>query len=325
MIIVRTPMRVSLFGGGTDFKEFYEVTDGEVVSFTIDKSMYVTVSKKFDGKLHLRYSKTEIGQIPEDLKHDIVRECLKYVGIKSGIEIVTISDVPSIGTGLGSSGALTVGLLKALFTYVGKSVTSEELAEAACEIELVKLGAHIGKQDQYASACGGFNHFIFTKNGTVIRKLLSDSLIGSISENIRLFYVPNGRKSSSILKIYKSEIKNNIELLKSHKALVTTFLAKSIIGELTISSLGDLLNKCWELKKSTYPASNEIVDKATNIALRNGGIGAKNCGAGQGGFLLVVTESNGGDLDKIMEKEGFKKLSFKYFPRGSEVIYKSNE
>jgi len=322
MIIVRTPLRVSLFGGGTDFKEFYSRELGEVISFTIDKSIYVTVNKKFDGKVHLRYSKTEVCSDAQELKHDLVRECLKYVGITSGIEIVTVSDVPAIGTGLGSSSCLTVGLLKALFAYVKKDISNAEIAEIACEIEIDRLGAKIGKQDQYACALGGLNYLLFNKDGRVEKKLLCEGCIGSILDNLFLFYIPTGRKSSSILKIHNRNIKDNMKILELHKAFVNIFLTKYAIAELTLEGIGDLLNKSWEIKKKTSPATNDVVEQAMLLVKEHGGLGAKVCGAGGGGFLLAVSNKEE-QLTTVMEQNGFRRLDFKYFPRGSEIIYRS--
>ena len=274
--------------------------------------------------MHLRYSKTEKCELADDLKHDIVRECLKYIGIKSGVEIVTISDVPSVGTGLGSSGALTVGLLKSLFAFVKKDISNAEIAEIACEIEIDRLGARIGKQDQYCSALGGFHKLVFGKDGKVERTILCEGCLGSIMNNLLLFYIPNGRKSSKILRVYDRNIKNNMDVLRLHKAFVELFLAKYTVAEVTIDTLGDLLNKSWELKKKTSPATNEVVEKAVKIVDENGGKGRKVCGAGQGGFMLVVSDKID-QLTTAMESNGFKRLEFKYFPRGSEIIYRSEE
>jgi len=328
MLISRTPLRVSLFGGGTDFEDYYKVNGGEVVSLAIEKSIFVTVNKRFDGKLHLRYSKTEEVLGYQDLKHDIVKECLKYVGIQSGIEIVTISDVPSIGTGLGSSGALTVGLLKALYAYVGIDVDNRRLADIACEIEIDKLGAHIGKQDQYVCALGGTKHIKFNKDGSIGTIDLWEDYgkeIERLLENSLLFYIPNGRKSSKILKVYKKSIEENRKVIDLHKSLVQEFLGDLRKYQISVEKFGMMLNQAWRIKKESSPATNEIVEKAFSVAMGSGAIGGKLCGAGGGGFMLVVVYSK--DKQRVidaMDKEGFKSCNIGVSHIGSEIIYRSS-
>lgn len=325
MIIVRTPFRVSICGGGTDFKEYYQVTDGETISFTIDKSIYVTVAEKFDGRLHLRYSRTEDVEGVDDLRHSIVKECLKFVGIDRGIEITIISDIPSIGTGLGSSGALTVGLLNALNEYLGVNRLAKDLARDACEIEIGRLCSPIGRQDQWAVALGGFRHYIFKSNGLIESEDLYNgdrkNLFDKLLNGMLLFYVPNGRKSSKILKVYRNDIKKNRELLNLHKSLVGFLMEKLDKGEIVLRVLGEMLTKAWEIKKKSSPASNEILDKVFEIMKVNGGLGGKVCGAGQGGFVLMITEERD-KLISAMEKEGFRNLSFNFWNKGSEIIYR---
>ncbi|MDD5646592.1 MAG: GHMP kinase, partial [Candidatus Bipolaricaulis sp.] len=167
MIISRTPLRISFAGGGTDIPAFYRDHEGAVVSTAIDKSIYLFVNPKFDRRIRVSYSITEVVDSVDELRHELVRESLKAVGIRAGIEIASISDVPAHGTGLGSSSAYTVGLLNALWAYQGKTVPAERLAREACEIEIERCGKPIGKQDQYIAAFGGMQFIRFQSNGQV--------------------------------------------------------------------------------------------------------------------------------------------------------------
>jgi len=326
MIISRTPLRVSLFGGGTDFEKYYKVNGGEVVSFAIDKSIYVAVNKRFDGRLHLRYSKTELVPRVAELNHDLIKECLKYMEIKSGIELVISSDVPSVGTGLGSSGSLTVGTLAALFAYKDVAVSNLELADIACKIEIEKLGAPIGKQDQYACAIGGFNHILFHKDGMIEVVDLCEkygSLIGKILSALRLFYVPAGRKSAKVLKVYSRNIDKNRTKIDINRSLVSAFLDKLKMHVVRPEDLGILLNKAWKIKKENSPASTELIEKAFEVGNNHGLLGGKICGAGAGGFMLAISEvASSGGLIEAMEEAGFKNTEYKLWHTGSEIIYR---
>lgn len=330
MIISRTPFRLSLFGGGTDLEEYYKEGKGEVISLSLEESLYVTVNKRFDGKIHLRYSQTELGSTPEELKHDIVRECLKLSGIKRGVEIVTISDIPSVGTGLGSSSALTVGLLNALFAVRGLRVPSKDLAEMACEIEIGKLKHPIGKQDQYATAYGGFNHITFNKDGSVKVEDLYDGwgtgrqqLLNELINSLALFYIPNGRRTAKILNKYKAGIQKNRGLLDKHLALVHRFLDALDKGVISNGEVGRGLSVAWAIKKESSPATNGLVDSAISSVISGGAYGAKMCGAGQGGFMVGVVERGLLPfLEKLMTEKGFVYLPCKFYSKGSSIIYR---
>ncbi len=324
MIITRTPLRISLFGGGSDFKEYYKYKDGEVVSFAIDKYIYVQVNKKFDGRLHLRYSKTELVDTPDELKHDIVRECLKAMGVSGGVEVVISSDVPSVGTGLGSSSALTVGLLKALAGYVGgKDYNNLFIAEVACHIEIDLVGSPIGKQDQYICALGGFNHIIFHDDGIVKSIPLYDlykERIDEILSSLVLFYVSNGSSSLEIHKEHRVRLNQDISRMDYNVGLVSKFLSMLDDSYYNAKKIGEMLTQGWLIKKDNSLVSNRTVEDAFLVANRNGSLGGKICGSGSGGFMLLV---KGDDvLIKAMKKVGYKKTDFKLSETGSQIIFK---
>ncbi len=325
MIISKTPLRISLVGGGTDFEAYYKKRPGEVISFAIDKSIYVAINKRFDGRLHLRYSKTEVGDTPDDLKHDIVRECLKTMEIKGGVEIVITSDVPSVGTGLGSSSALTVGLLNALGTYVGANLENECLAEMACQIEIEKVKSPIGKQDQYACALGNFNYIRFDENGSVYCVCLYRSykeIIDQLLGYLVLFYIPQSRDSSEILEKFSHSINDNRIILDNNIGLVGKFLSYLRSGIFTAEELGGILNTSWQIKRDCSSASNEIVELAFTVAEAGGFLGGKICGAGGGGFMILVDDNKGDKLVRTMEESGFKHTSFRLNEQGTHIIYR---
>jgi len=208
MIVVRTPLRISFVGGGSDLKSFYEKQDGMVISSAIDKYVYVIVKERFDDLIYINYSKKEIVENVDDIKHDLVREAMKMTGVVKGVEVTTLSDIPSEGSGLGSSSSITVALLHALYAYSNELVTAERLASEACKIEIDILKKPIGKQDQYAAAYGGINQFIFHKDGSVERipiKLDNDFFL-KFSSSLLLYWTGMTRNSAEIL----SEQKKNL-------------------------------------------------------------------------------------------------------------------
>jgi D-glycero-alpha-D-manno-heptose-7-phosphate kinase len=278
MIIVQTPLRVSFLGGGTDFPDFYEKCGGAVLTTAINKYIYVIVKPRFDSNVRLTYTKAELKKNSNSLKHDIVRECLRHVGITHGIEVITIGDVPS-GSGLGSSSAVTVGVLKALYAYIGHETSAKQLAEEACYIEREILCKPIGVQDQYIAAYGGFRMLEFTKNGVVSRKYP----IGKLFDHLLMFFTGITRDSAEILGVQSERIKKNREILKEMAGLVYK------ANWYEDGNFGQLLGENWRLKKKLAGVSNFAIDEWYQKAMNAGATGGKILGAGGGGFLLFYS------------------------------------
>jgi D-glycero-alpha-D-manno-heptose-7-phosphate kinase len=319
MIISKTPFRVSFAGGISDIKDYYKNDYGAVTSTTIDKYIYITVNKKFDQKIRVSYSQTEIVDNVEDIIHPLVRESLKLTGLDGGIEITSIGDIPS-GTGLGSSSAFTVGLLNALYAFKGEHKGAEDLAKKACQIEIDILKEPIGKQDQYATAYGGLNHIRFNKDETVFvnpiicKKQTKDSL----DKNLLMFYVGGERKASTILKESKKNMDDNILYVDKIRTL-SEDIAKSLRKN-DLNNFGELLHNGWTYKKKTGKVSNKKIDEIYDKAINAGAVGGKILGAGGKGFLLLYCEEkNQQTLRK--ELKGLKELDFKLEPQGSKIIY----
>jgi len=320
MIITKTPLRISFTGGGTDICDYYKHGHGAVVSVTIDKYIYITVNKKFDDSIRVSYSKTEIVNNVEDLQHDIVRECLKMVGIKNGIEITSIADVPA-GTGLGSSSAFTVGLLNALFTYTGYTPSATELAEKACEIEIDILKGPIGKQDQYAAAFGGINYFQFNKDETVDRHkiVLSASDQKKMNRKLMMFYTGITRSANSILSEQKKETNLKLEALNFMCAQAKK-METSLIEDGFTESIAKELHDGWEKKKSiTSTISTGPINDLYETAIKAGALGGKLLGAGGGGFLLFYCDEE--KQQNVRDAINKWELDFNVSLYGSRVVY----
>jgi len=328
MLIVKTPLRISFAGGGSDLKTYYSKKPGEVVSATINKYIYVIIKKRFDQKIYINYSKKECVSNVNQIKHDLVREAMVKTGVLNGVEITTLADIPSSGSGLGSSSAVTVGLLHALYSYKNELVSSERLAREACEIEIDILNNPIGKQDQYAVAFGGINNFIFNKNGSVTRKpiKIDDNLSSKFSSSLFLYYTGISRSSKSILKDQKKATnrKDKFKVMTDMVNLVEQFIESISNGD--IKNCGSLLDKNWELKKQMASGiTNQKINEFYNFSQRAGAIGGKISGAGGGGFLLVIVpRDKQNNFFSKMSK--YRELPFNIEPRGSSVIfdYRSN-
>ena len=293
MIISRTPVRVSFCGGGTDVDWYSKSSEngGMVTSLTIDRYIHVTVNRRFDDRIRVSYSKLEIVDNFEDIEHELVRESMRITGVTSGVEITTIADIPSRGTGLGSSSAVTVGLLNALHCFAGRDVPASQLAAEACEIEINILGQPIGRQDQYAAAYGGMNSIIFQPDGEVIVEPIeiSDDLKSNISDEFTLIFTGQIRSASKVLSNFEEDGKstiNNLLRIREQASEAREFLSS---GNLT--KLGTLLNEAWMMKRGiSQNVSNEIIDEMYNRIMSNGANGAKLLGAGGGGFFLIHGE-----------------------------------
>jgi D-glycero-alpha-D-manno-heptose-7-phosphate kinase len=290
VIITRTPLRISFAGGGTDLPSFYEAYDGgAVVSAAIDKYVHVIVNEKFDRSIRVAYSRTENVDRLDDLQHGLVREAMRSTGVSEALEIHTIADIPSEGTGLGSSSSLTVGLLQALYAHRGMLKDPAELARDACRIEIETLGGTQGKQDDYIAAFGGVQHFEFHADGSVRSTPipLSSPDRESLSDHLSLFYTGITRKAEGILKDQSSRTRDNKDALLRMRDLAGE--GRSAIVRRDWEGLGRVLEEGWQLKRGLSAAiSNPEIDRLFAAAKAAGAYGGKITGAGGGGFLLLV-------------------------------------
>lgn len=288
MIITQTPLRISLLGGGTDFRDFYAREGGCVLSSAIDKCVFVVLKERFDDKIYVNYSRKEIVDDVGHLQHELVREAMRLTGVSKGIEITTLADIPSEGTGLGSSSSVTVGLVHALYTYQGIIKPAEEIAREACQIEIDICGKPIGKQDQYIAAYGGLRFIRFHPEEKVDVELvlLDDELRRELGRHLMLFYTNTTRKSDTVLSEQKANINRHLETLRRMKDM--TLDARKCILQGDFDAFGELLHKSWECKKQLASnISNSEIDGVYEMARRAGAIGGKITGAGGGGFLLL--------------------------------------
>jgi len=289
MIISRTPVRVSFCGGGTDVDWFAESepNGGRVTSFALSRHIHVTVNARFDDRVRVSYSKMEIVDDFEELEHELVREAMRLTGVTSGIEITTIADIPSRGTGLGSSSTVTVGLLNALHRFAGREVSAAQLADEACRIEIDVLGQPIGRQDQYAAAFGGINSISFTGEGVDVEPLdLSDDVLARLESEFTLVFTGMSRRASSVLSESPEDESDRLARLRTIRTQADEARAHLECGDL--SGLGELLEVAWQAKRGiTASVSNEELDALHDRLLNLGASGAKLLGAGGGGFFLV--------------------------------------
>jgi D-glycero-alpha-D-manno-heptose-7-phosphate kinase len=289
MIITQTPLRIGLLGGGTDLPSYYTEHGGRVLNCAIDKYIYVIVKERFDDEIYVNYSKKEIVSGVDDLEHELVREAMRMTGVAKGVEITTLADIPSAGSGLGSSSAVTVGLLNALFAYQGRQVTAEELAESACTIEIERCGKPIGKQDQYIAAFGGIRDMRFGPGDEVVAEELGMSTAGrrALQHQIMLFYTGITRSANSILAEQNANIAATLHQLHLLRDLAGFAVDRLQSGD--VDAIGAAVRESWEAKrKLASGVSNGRIDAAVSRALEAGASGAKLTGAGGGGFLLVI-------------------------------------
>ncbi len=289
MIIVQTPLRVSLFGGGTDFPSFFMNEGGGcVLSSAIDKYIYVTIKQRFDNKIRVGYTTTEMVDTVDEIQHELIREALRKTGITSGVEITTMGDIPSAGTGLGSSSTVTVGSLNAMYSFLGEIVPAERLAQEACEIEIDILDKPIGVQDQYIASYGGFRLLEFEPDGRISSQKidLEPRLKRQLDDNLLLFFTGMTRQSKKILNEQENNTLRNQEILCEMKRMAYTVRNELIEGRLDI--IGTMLHESWQMKKQlASQISNGTIDSIYQAARNAGAIGGKITGAGGGGFLLL--------------------------------------
>jgi len=327
MIIARSPLRITLGGGGTDLPSYYRDHEGFLVSAAIDKYVYVTVTRPFTEGIYLKYSHLEHVDQILDVKHPIIRESLQMLGFNTPqVEITTLADIPA-GTGLGSSGSFTTALLKALYTHRRRHLHQEELAELACHIEIDRLGEPIGKQDQYIAAVGGVTCFTFHKDDKVSARPLGVSMdtMFDLEDNLLLFFTGFSRSAGGILKDqqvksqqHDAEMLNNLHYVKelgyrSRDALLG--------GNTTL--FGELMHEHWEHKKRRSGGmSNPKIDEWYELGMRNGAVGGKLVGAGGGGFLMFLAKDRN-KLRHAMASAGLEEVRFRFDFEGTKVVLAS--
>jgi len=321
MIITRTPLRVGLVGGGTDLPDYYREHGGRVLNAAIDKYVYVVVKQRFDDDIYVNYSSKEIVSRVEDLQHELVREALHMAGIRGGVEITTLSDIPSSGgSGLGSSSAVTVGLLQALFTYQGRQLTAEELADRACAIEIDRCRKPIGKQDQYAAAYGGVCDIRFGPGDRVVvdQLALTPQVRRKVQEELLLFFTGVTRSANSILSEQTANIADRLPQLHQLRDLAGE--AANGLRDGDVDALGVAMNKSWAAKRELASGvSTSQIDEAVEAAISAGATGVKVTGAGGGGFLLVVCPLE--NQRRVREQLAhLRELPISIEPFGSRVI-----
>jgi D-glycero-alpha-D-manno-heptose-7-phosphate kinase len=324
MILTRSPLRISLGGGGTDLPSYSSVHGGYVISAAINKYVYVAVNRPFAPGISLKYSSIENQKEIEQIAHPIIKEALKLFNLRTPqIEISTVADIPS-GTGLGSSGSFTTALLKALFTHYKYPIHGNKIAELACEIEIEKLKEPIGKQDQYIATHGGITSMQFNRDNSVeVKPLpLSPSTIFDLEDNLLLFYTGKVRSASSMLldqheRSMRSEgqIKDNLDQIKEIGKQIACALEKNNPRE-----FGTLMNDHWQLKRIRSDGMTNIdFDEWYELGRANGALGGKIVGAGGGGFLMFYTEDSQ-SLRTAMSKVGLEELRFKFDFEGTKVV-----
>ena len=326
MLITRTPFRVSFCGGGSDIHSFYEKNGGCVISTSIDKYMYITIHPTFRDKgLILKYSHIEEADHYDKVDHKIFKECLSQFNQK-GVEISSVADIPA-GTGLGSSSTFTVGLLHTLYAYNNKSITKEQLAKEACEVELERLKEPIGKQDQYAAAFGGLNYMSFNPGGTVSVEpiKMEKSSYKKMEDNLLMFYTGDVRSASAIL---KEQTRNISHGDKENSMLKMCEITKKLRVELeknNIDYIGEALHENWILKKTLASSiSNPYIDRWYSAALSRGALGGKLLGAGGGGFLLFYVPKHCQTSVRRALKD-LDEIKFGFDWQGTKLVYESSE
>jgi D-glycero-alpha-D-manno-heptose-7-phosphate kinase len=323
MIIARSPLRISLGGGGTDLPSYYRRHGGLVLAAAIDRYVYITVHTTFVKDIIVKYSRLERVASVAEIQHPIIREALTLLGLGESLEITSMADIPA-GTGLGSSGSFTTALLKALHTYRRHPVLAQDLAQQACDIEINRLGEPVGKQDQYISAFGGLMCFEFAPDGTVAAAPLridSETLF-NLEDNLLLFFTGYSRSAGAILKEQDDRSRQDDRAMLENLHYIKSIGARS--GELLekgdLVAFGEAMNEHWQHKKQRAgQMTNPDIDRWYDLALKNGAVGGKLVGAGGGGFLIFYATDKT-RLRHVLRAEGLQEIRFRFDFEGAKVI-----
>jgi D-glycero-alpha-D-manno-heptose-7-phosphate kinase len=323
MIISKTPLRVSFVGGGTDLPVFCDVHGGAVVSTSIDKWIHVVVAPRFEGDLRVSYSRTEIVPSAESVEHELVREALRRTGLPRGLDVVTLADVPSHGTGLGSSSAVTAGLLNALYAYQSMYRSPASLAAEASEIEIDVLGKPIGRQDQYAASFGGFNLIEFLPRGGGVRVepvVCSRDAVNQLHRSLLFFFTGRQRSADDVLERQQDAIQNGdaVAALQRMRDMAYEFRDRLAGGD--VPGLGRLLHENWELKRRiAHGVSDPTIDSWYDAAMTAGATGGKLLGAGGGGFLLVLAPPENQAAVRAALRD-LREVPLNFSARGTQIV-----
>lgn len=327
MIIARSPLRITLGGGGTDLPSYYREHEGFLVSAAINKYVYVTITRPFIEGIYLKYSQLEHVEEILQVNHPIIREALHLLNFKTPqVEITTLADIPA-GTGLGSSGSFTTALLKALYTHRKRHLHQQELAELACHIEIDRLGEPIGKQDQYIAAVGGVTCFTFHKDDkvTAIPLNINMNTMFDLEDNLLLFFTGFSRSAGDILKDQKVRSQNNdgAMLNNLHYVKELGHRSKIALEQGNTHLFGELMHEHWEHKKQRSGGmSNPKIDEWYDLARKNGAIGGKLVGAGGGGFLMFMAHDRK-KLQQAMAAAGLEEVRFRFDFEGAKIVMSS--
>jgi D-glycero-alpha-D-manno-heptose-7-phosphate kinase len=323
VIISKTPFRMSFVGGGSDLPSFFRHKEGAVLSTSIDKYMYVTVNQKFDGDIRLSYSITEDVTHSKQVKHPVVRNVLDMMDISGGIEIASMADIPSKGSGLGSSSSYTVALLHALHAYKNKHISQSDLAKLASYVEIDMCGDPIGKQDQYAAAFGGLNLIRFHEDDSVSVDpiICKPETIKKLENSILMFYTGRTRSASEILVAQNKNMQNSEKRNLMEEMVKLSYDMKSLLELDEVDAIGELLDKNWRIKcQMASGVSDAQIDGWYQKGINAGASGGKLLGAGNGGFMMFFAPpSKHNDIIKALS--GLREVPFSFDLNGSQIVH----
>jgi D-glycero-alpha-D-manno-heptose-7-phosphate kinase len=323
MIISRAPLRMSFVGGGSDLPSFYRKHGGAVLSTAIDKYVYVSVNRKFDSGIRLAYSRVEEVERLDQIEHPLLRATFELLGADGGVEVTTTADIPSRGTGLGSSSSFTVGLIHAMEAYLGRHASAPDLAERACHIEIDLCGEPIGKQDQYAAAFGGFNVIEFHPDDSVavVPVIMPHERRALLEERTLVFYTGITRSASAILLEQNRSVATEADKQATMKRMVELVpIARDALIGGDLDGFGGILHENWMLKRTLAGGiSSGFIDDAYEAAMKAGAIGGKLLGAGAGGFMMFYAPvERHAEIEKAV---GLRRCTFRFDPLGSRILF----
>ena len=321
MIVTKTPLRVSFFGGGPDLPEFFEYESGKVLSTTINVFMHIVINETPHKRVKACYDQIELTDTSEQIKHERIRETLLEYNVFNNIEVSSFCHIPTRGTGLGSSSSFTVGLCAALEKRNGLDFTPGSIAERAYKIERVRCSDSLGKQDQYAAAFGGLNLFTFKRNQTLVQPVVLDTaVLNNLENSLMFFYTGIRRNANEILSSQAKSTKNGANVNYLKELAMCAELGTSYLHNNSLFKFGSLLNYAWNLKKQVDKnISNEEIDGYYNLGIKSGALGGKLLGAGGGGYLMFFV--NPEDQDKVRKAMPLQEYKFKFSNSGTEVVY----